>query len=51
MGGHRDGHVSFDIEITDAIVGHGQHRLTLRIYDSAYDLTQPKGETVLGGEA
>ncbi|KAH8171024.1 glycosyl hydrolases family 2, sugar binding domain-containing protein [Sarocladium implicatum] len=48
LGEHRGGHVPFDLDITDALdtgaPQEGAHRLTLRVYDSAYDLTQPRGK-------
>ena len=48
------GHVPFDLDITDALHGSSveeattQHRLTVRVYDSAYDLTQPRGKQYWG---
>ncbi|KAF5664533.1 hypothetical protein FDENT_12845 [Fusarium denticulatum] len=47
VGGHRGGHVPFEIDITDAVdaaKGATTHRVTLRVYDSAYDLTQLRGK-------
>ncbi|KAH4036190.1 hypothetical protein HBI56_061020 [Parastagonospora nodorum] len=44
FGGHRGGHVPFDIDITDAFVSGKTQRLTLRVFDSAHDLTQPRGK-------
>lgn len=46
VGGHRGGHVPFELDITDAVDAHKgtSHRLTVRAYDSAYDLTQPRGK-------
>ncbi|KAF4984095.1 hypothetical protein FZEAL_634 [Fusarium zealandicum] len=47
VGGHRGGHVPFEIDVTDAVNAAAQstaHRLTVRVYDSAYDLTQPRGK-------
>lgn len=49
VGGHRGGHVPFEIDVTDALAtptaaSSATHRLTLRVYDSAYDLTQPRGK-------
>ncbi|KAL2203187.1 family 2 glycoside hydrolase [Sarocladium strictum] len=48
IGGHQGGHVPFDLDITDALNASspqgGEHRLTIRVYDSAYDLTQPRGK-------
>lgn len=50
VGGHRGGHVPFDIDITDAFAKHSSQRLTLRVYDSAYDLTQPRGKQYWGAQ-
>ncbi|KAH7398289.1 glycoside hydrolase superfamily [Pyrenochaeta sp. MPI-SDFR-AT-0127] len=44
VGGHRGGHVPFDIDITDAFVNGTTQRLTIRVFDSAHDLTQPRGK-------
>lgn len=44
FGGHRGGHVPFDIDITDAFESNGPQRLTLRVFDSAHDLSQPRGK-------
>lgn len=44
FGGHRGGHVPFDIDITDAFVNGTTQRLTVRVFDSAHDLTQPRGK-------
>ena len=43
VGGHRGGHVPFDVDLTDALAGESG-RLTLRVRDSPYDLTQPRGK-------
>jgi len=49
-GSHRGGHVPFDVDITDALTsarkntGKSQLRLVLRVRDSPYDLTQPRGK-------
>ncbi|KAF2004781.1 glycoside hydrolase family 2 protein [Amniculicola lignicola CBS 123094] len=56
VGSHRGGHVPFDVDITDAIEicmdsDVGQHRLTVRVYDSAYDLTQPRGKQYWGAKS
>jgi hypothetical protein len=48
VGGHRGGHVPFNIDITDAFAKKSSQRLTLRVYDSAYDLTQPRGKQYWG---
>ncbi|KAJ4323576.1 hypothetical protein N0V94_001769 [Neodidymelliopsis sp. IMI 364377] len=50
VGGHRGGHVPFDIDVTDAFVKEQEQRLTLRVYDSAYDLTQPRGKQYWGAQ-
>ena len=50
VGGHRGGHVPFDIDITDAFAEEQTRRLTLRVYDSAYDLTQPRGKQYWGAQ-
>lgn len=50
---HRGGHVPFDVDITDALncaPGQASHRVTLRVYDSAYDLTQPRGKQYWGAK-
>ncbi|KAG0161039.1 hypothetical protein PDIDSM_8572 [Penicillium digitatum] len=45
VGGHRGGHVPFDIDISDALAdGATEVRLTLRVKDSPYDMTQPRGK-------
>ena len=44
FGGHRGGHVPFDIDITNAFIAGEAHRLTVRVFDSAHDLTQPRGK-------
>ncbi|KAF2088298.1 glycoside hydrolase family 2 protein [Saccharata proteae CBS 121410] len=52
VGGHRGGHVPFDIDVSDALetAPAGPVRLTLRVYDSAYDLTQPRGKQYWGAK-
>lgn len=51
-GAHRGGHVPFDIDITDVFrksaSGEQSHRLTLRVFDSATDVTQPRGKQFWG---
>lgn len=49
-GGHRGGHVPFDVDITNAITDGKDAKLTLRIRDSPYDLTQPRGKQYWGPE-
>ncbi|KAF2682101.1 glycoside hydrolase family 2 protein [Lentithecium fluviatile CBS 122367] len=44
VGGHRGGHVPFDIDITDAFTTGSKQTIRLRVYDSAHDLTQPRGK-------
>jgi beta-galactosidase/beta-glucuronidase len=53
VGGHRGGHVPFDIDITDVLSSAAQaendvHRMTLRVFDSAKDVTQPRGKQFWG---
>lgn len=43
-GQHRGGHVPFDIDITDAFHDSTVQKLTMRVFDSAHDLTQPRGK-------
>ncbi|KAL7790817.1 glycoside hydrolase family 2 protein [Trichoderma ceciliae] len=51
-GSHRGGHVPFQFDITDVLDshGHGALRLTVRVYDSAHDLTQPRGKQYWGAK-
>ena len=48
VGGHRGGHVPFELDVTDAVDAAAgsaaSHRVTIRVYDSAFDLTQPRGK-------
>jgi beta-galactosidase/beta-glucuronidase len=45
VGGHRGGHVPFDLDVTDAFPPEAKSaRLTMRIRDSPYDLAQPRGK-------
>lgn len=53
VGGHRGGHVPFDIDITEVLSrpaqsGSGIHSITLRVFDSAKDVTQPRGKQFWG---
>lgn len=54
VGEHRGGHVPFDLDITEAVVlasregNRKLYRLTIRVYDSAFDLTQPRGKQFWG---
>lgn len=50
FGGHRGGHVPFDLDITDAFINEKKQRVTVRVYDSAYDLTQPRGKQYWGAQ-
>ncbi|KAH6664373.1 beta-galactosidase [Plectosphaerella plurivora] len=53
VGSHRGGHVPWELDITDELsidAPSGPHRLTLRVYDSAYDLTQPRGKQYWGAK-
>jgi beta-galactosidase/beta-glucuronidase len=58
VGGHRGGHVPFELDVTDAFdtglaAAAGvstSHRVTIRVYDSAYDLTQPRGKQYWGAK-
>jgi hypothetical protein len=44
FGGHRGGHVPFDLDITDAFKDDKPQRLTVRVFDSAHDLCQLRGK-------
>ncbi|KAF2020422.1 glycoside hydrolase family 2 protein [Aaosphaeria arxii CBS 175.79] len=44
VGGHRGGHVPFDLDITESLKPDGSSRLTIRVKDAVYDLTQPRGK-------
>ena len=47
VGSHRGGHVPFDLDLTDAVSSSDltkSHRLTIRVYDSAYNTAQPRGK-------
>ncbi|KAF9894810.1 hypothetical protein FE257_004431 [Aspergillus nanangensis] len=49
IGGHRGGHVPFDLDVSDAIQpGQETARLTIRVRDSPSDLTQPRGKQYWG---
>ncbi|KAJ9193306.1 CAZyme family GH2 [Paecilomyces variotii] len=51
VGGHRGGHVPFDLDISDAFQdtdSKKRARLTIRVRDSPYDLTQPRGKQFWG---
>lgn len=55
VGSHRGGHVPFDIDITDVLDDVRDRdrdvaRLTIRVYDSAFDLTQPRGKQYWGAQ-
>jgi beta-galactosidase/beta-glucuronidase len=44
VGGHRGGHVPFEIDVSDEFLSEGEKTIVMRVYDSAYDLTQPRGK-------
>ncbi|KAJ5716051.1 hypothetical protein N7493_007962 [Penicillium malachiteum] len=49
VGGHRGGHVPFDIDITDALLPDADEaRVTIRVRDSPTDLAQPRGKQFWG---
>lgn len=49
VGGHRGGHVPFDVDITDAMRPDQESaRLVMRVRDSPTDLTQPRGKQYWG---
>lgn len=51
VGGHRGGHVPFDLDISDVFHNTNSKktaRLTIRVRDSPYDLTQPRGKQYWG---
>ncbi|CAG8016726.1 unnamed protein product [Penicillium olsonii] len=48
VGGHVGGHVPFDIDVSDALHAKAKARLTLRVRDSPYDMTQPRGKQFWG---
>ncbi|PGH03511.1 hypothetical protein AJ79_07346 [Helicocarpus griseus UAMH5409] len=51
VGEHRGGHVPFDLDISDFIQPHQQSaRLTIRVRDSPYDQTQPRGKQYWAGK-
>ncbi|KAH7324953.1 glycoside hydrolase family 2 protein [Stachybotrys elegans] len=57
VGGHRGGHVPFELDVTDALeeglaggILPTTHRITIRVFDSAYDLTQPRGKQYWGAK-
>lgn len=52
VGFHRGGHVPFDLDVTDALdqAGTDNHWLVIRVFDSAYDLTQPRGKQYWGAK-
>ncbi|KAM0252841.1 hypothetical protein ACHAQJ_007527 [Trichoderma viride] len=52
VGGHRGGHVPFQLDVTDVLDAQSRniHRLTVRVYDSAHDLTQPRGKQYWGAQ-
>ncbi|TFB05027.1 Beta-galactosidase [Trichoderma ghanense] len=50
VGSHRGGHVPFQFDVTDALDADTRdvHRVTVRVFDSAHDLTQPRGKQYWG---
>jgi len=44
VGSHRGGHVPFDLDVTDFVSGGESSRVTIRVWDSVSDLTQPRGK-------
>jgi beta-galactosidase/beta-glucuronidase len=54
VGFHRGGHVPFDLDITDALehknVSSKTPFITVRVFDSAFDLTQPRGKQYWAAE-
>ncbi|KAF3766623.1 family 2 glycoside hydrolase [Cryphonectria parasitica EP155] len=52
VGSHRGGHVPFEVDVTNGVAKTtaGEARLTLRVRDSPYDLTQPRGKQYWGPE-
>lgn len=50
VGEHRGGHVPFDLDLTEAaqLISRSSCRLTIRVFDSAYDLAQPRGKQFWG---
>ena len=50
VGEHRGGHVPFNVDLTDAIQlsSFSPYRLTIRVFDSAFDLSQPRGKQYWG---
>ena len=50
VGEHRGGHVPFDLDVTGALLREmdGKYRLTVRVFDSAHSLTQPRGKQFWG---
>ncbi|KAK4628873.1 Beta-glucuronidase [Fulvia fulva] len=49
VGEHQGGHVPFDLDLTEATLLSGLPlRLTIRVFDSAFHLTQPRGKQYWG---
>lgn len=54
IGFHRGGHVPFDLDVTNALDhkngGTKSSFVTIRVFDSAFDLTQPRGKQYWAAE-
>lgn len=54
VGGHRGGHVPFDLDVTNQLAPGSSEvsarRLTIRVFDSTSDLTQPRGKQYWGAK-
>lgn len=51
VGEHRGGHVPFDVDLSEAAhfsSSTARHRVTVRVFDSATDKTQPRGKQFWG---
>ncbi|EGE81658.1 hypothetical protein RJZ56_005771 [Blastomyces dermatitidis] len=51
VGEHRGGHVPFDLDLSEFVKAQQQSaRVTIRVRDSPYDLTQPRGKQYWAGK-
>lgn len=52
VGDNQGGHVPFDLDLTEVMqsIGSKSARLTVRVRDSTYDLSQPRGKQYWGAE-